>query len=100
MISDFKFIEPKKNGYTVYKKTGCHYCDKVVISLQGVDDVLWVQCDEYLKTKREEFIQFIESKAGKPWRTFPIVFHNGAFVGGSTDLDAYLPWDGMTDLDF
>jgi len=92
------FIEPLEKGYTVYKKTGCPFCVKVEESLQGNLDVVWVQCDDYLKTDRDGFLRFIESKAGKPWRTFPMVFHNGRFIGGSTDLDAYLAWDG-TEMD-
>lgn len=50
--------------------------------LEPFPNVVIVNCEPYLVSQKEEFLQFIEDLAGKPHRTFPIVFYNGTFVGG------------------
>jgi glutaredoxin len=49
----------------------------------------YINCDNVLSNKKEEFLDFIKRKAGKEHRTFPIVFYNGSFVGGFTETKVF-----------
>jgi glutaredoxin len=85
-----QFTPPITNGYTVYSKTGCSYCKKaknLFDELQLYYTV--VSCDKYLLDSRDEFLDFIKTRAGKEYKTFPMVFHNGSFIGGYTDTLKY-----------
>ena len=46
---------------------------------------VYINCDEYLIDDKERFLEFIEKLAGKAYKTFPMVFSSGVFVGGYTD---------------
>jgi glutaredoxin len=81
-----QFPEPNKITYTVYTKSNCSYCDKVKTLLQDVQPPpVCVNCDEYLETCKSEFLEFIATLAGQDYKTFPMVFHGGEFVGGYSD---------------
>lgn len=76
--------------YTVYTKPGCSFCDKVKVLLQGVNpEPIWVDCSDYLKTEasKQLFLQFIQDTAQlrEPYKTFPMVFRDGRFIGGYTE---------------
>jgi glutaredoxin len=97
-----RWPEPSRVGYTVYTKSGCPFCDKASTALQGVSfakDVEWVNADPYLAdpVSKEAFLRSIETFAGEKWRTFPMVFHEGRFVGGYTDLQTYLAKEAAFD---
>lgn len=75
--------------YTIYTKPNCSYCDKVKELLKDVKpEPIYIDCAEYLvdETTKTKFLQFIQKKAIllKPYKTFPIVFCNGHFIGGFT----------------
>jgi len=99
-----RWPEPRPLGYTVYTKSGCPFCDKALTALQGVSFVEWVSADAYLvdPESKEAFLRAIEAFAGEKWRTFPMVFHDGRFVGGYTDLLSYLAkeaaWDTIDEM--
>jgi hypothetical protein len=38
-----------------------------------------VYCDDYLSTNRETFLKSMDLKTGRAHRTFPMVFHDGAW---------------------
>ncbi len=79
-------------GFTVYTKTNCVYCDKVKKHLTDNNySYNVILCDDYLKTTRSkvEFLEFIESIAGVPYNTFPMVFYNNDFVGGYNETVKY-----------
>ena len=81
-----EFTVPLSSGYTVYGKSDCTYCEKVKELLKEFDEVFtYVNCDEYLIAGKPAFLQFIEKLAGKEYKTFPMVFSSGEFVGGYTD---------------
>ena len=81
-----EFTVPVSSGYTVYGKSDCSYCEKVKVLLTEFDEVFtYVNCDEYLVSDKGAFLQFIEKLAGKEYKTFPMVFSSGQFVGGYTD---------------
>ena len=85
-----EYIQPQKTGYTLYSKSGCPNCTKVKHLLKSVEPAnLIVDCDDYLIENKQDFLQFIESLAGKEWKTFPMIFHNGQFVGGYQETIVY-----------
>jgi glutaredoxin len=81
-----EFTAPVSNGYTVYGKSDCSYCEKVKVLLSEFDEVFtYLNCDDYLISDKTAFLQFIEKLAGKEYKTFPMVFYSGEFIGGYTD---------------
>ena len=79
-----KITPPEKKGYTVYTKEKCIYCEKVKQLLEEEKCVI-IPCDDYITENREAFLNFIEIHAGKSYKTFPMVFLDGNFVGGFTE---------------
>jgi len=78
-----EFPLPEKNGYTIYSKSGCPYCVKVKKLLEKETPApIVIDCDEYLLENRDGFLKFIEEIAKKEWKTFPMVFYEGTFIGG------------------
>jgi glutaredoxin len=77
------FEAPSETIYTIYSKSGCTFCTKVknlLIEKNYAFD--FIDCDEYLLEDKEGFLKFIQEKAGKEYKTFPMVFRAGYFVGG------------------
>jgi len=84
-----KFTLPSSNGYTVYIKSGCSYCMKVKELLKNFNlQYTIVNCDEYLLDDTDGFLAFINERVGKDYKTFPMVFSDGIFLGGYTDTKA------------
>lgn len=78
--------QPLVSGFTVYSKSDCSYCDKVKKLLEeGRIIVKLVNCDEFLLADKPAFLKEIETLAKKEYKTFPMVFLNGEFLGGFTD---------------
>ena len=89
-----EFTKPLTSGFTIYTKTGCPYCDKAKDLLKNEKIVLIVNCDDYLIKDKEVFLKFIEKIAGIQHRTFPMVFKDGEFIGGFTEIKSY--YDKLT----
>ena len=79
-----EYIPPKSKGYTIYTKNNCSYCERVKTLLKN-EKVLIIPCDEYLEEDREEFLIFVEVITGISYKTFPMVFLDGKFIGGFTE---------------
>lgn len=78
-----EFIEPKKLGFTIYSKSGCPNCTKVKNLIKQHNFLFNViDSDDYIIEDKESFLTFIENIAEKSYRTFPMVFYDGKFVGG------------------
>lgn len=78
--------EPAKTGFTIYSKTGCTYCDQVKDLLKEENkEFTMYNCDVFLEKDKPAFLEFIKGKAGKEYKTFPMVFLHGVFIGGFTD---------------
>ena len=74
---------PLDEGYTIYSKSGCINCTKIKkLLLEKNIFFMDVQCDEYLLEDKEQFLSFINEKAQKECKTFPMVFYNAIFIGG------------------
>jgi glutaredoxin len=86
-----EFCEPQVNGFTIYSKSGCHNCSKIKTILKDKKhNFNEIDCDEYLIEERDNFLFFIESKIGKPYKSFPIVFYNGDFIGGYNEAVMFI----------
>ena len=82
--------EPFKIGFTVYSKSGCSNCTKVK-KLLIEKKLLFVEidCDDYIIEDKEKFLLFIKERVNKEYKTFPMVFNDGNFVGGFTETQDY-----------
>ena len=95
--------EPFKTGFTVYSKSGCPNCTKVK-KLLTEKTVFFVEidCDDYIIEDKEKFLLFIKERANKEYKTFPMVFNDGNFIGGFTETQDYfnklLSFDEKTDF--
>lgn len=82
---------PSDNTYTIYSKSGCSYCEKAKAALaaNGLEYVE-VRCDDYLAENRQLFLDGMKRLTGKDYRTFPMAFSRGVFLGGYVELRAHL----------
>lgn len=86
-----EIIKPHKSGFTVYSKSGCINCKTAKIKIQENFFICTeINCDEYILENKEEFLQIMEELIGKPYRTFPMVFYNGEFIGGLNETTNYM----------
>jgi len=86
---------PTTSGYTVYTKSNCGWCRRVKNMLLNTTVY---NCDDFLKKDRETFLKQMDDLTRKEFRTFPMVFFNGEFVGGYEDTKQHI--DFNTSLDF
>ena len=85
------FFTPLETGFTVYSKSGCSYCTKVKQLLRDKQIFfLEVDCDKYLLEDKEGFLSFIKEKANKEYRTFPMIFKDGKFIGGFSETQTFI----------
>jgi glutaredoxin len=83
--------KPQTNGFTIYSKSGCPNCTRIKkILSEKKQTVVEIQCDEYLIENKESFLSFIKNLAQKEWKVFPIIFNNGAFIGGFNETQELL----------
>lgn len=84
------YIKPDADKYTIYSKHGCPYCIKAKILLSNIEPKpTIIECDEYIVSNKDAFLDFIKGIIGKEYRTFPMIFHNGSFIGGYNDTKEY-----------
>lgn len=81
-------------NYTIYTKPKCPYCDKIKELLKDVTPTpIWIDCTKYLGNDmtKQLFLQFIAdtAKLSEPYKTFPMVFCNGRFIGGYTETKLF-----------
>jgi glutaredoxin len=84
------FEEPDPYGYTVYTKSLCIFCDRVKALFEKEQlPFVSVLCDFYLEHNKEAFLGFIKERTGIEYKTFPMVFYKGQFIGGFTDTETH-----------
>jgi thioredoxin reductase (NADPH)/glutaredoxin 3 len=77
---------PDTVSFTVYSKSGCPHCRTVKNFIKDKHFfVTEINCDEYLLENKDAFLTYIEELAGKSYKSFPMVFYRGKFVGGLTE---------------
>jgi glutaredoxin len=78
-----EITKPNKEGFTVYSKSGCPNCMSVKKMIKEKHFLLTeINCDEYIFENKDEFLKFIENIAKTSYRTFPMIFYEGTFIGG------------------
>jgi glutaredoxin len=81
-----EFASPDTTNFTVYSKSGCPSCTTVKNLIKNKHFfVTEINCDEYILEDKDRFLTFIEELTGTSYKTFPMVFYRGKFVGGLTD---------------
>jgi glutaredoxin len=84
------FATPEETGFTIYSKSGCINCVKVKTLLkEQKEKYITIDCDEYLLEDKPAFLHFIHLLVGKEYKTFPMVFLNGKFLGGYQETEEY-----------
>ena len=74
---------PGGDSYTIYSKSGCLFCTKAKVLLQNEHiPPLFVNCDNFLLENKEDFLNRMKSLIGYEYKTFPMIFKNGRFIGG------------------
>ena len=76
---------PFLDGFTVYTKSQCDYCDKTKVLLSEFDeDKNYIDCDDVLQYRysKLKFLEHIQELSGQNCRRFPIIFYNSKFIGG------------------
>ena len=74
---------PAMESYTIYSKSGCLYCTKAKGLLQNERiSTLIVDCDVFLLENKQEFFDQMKYLIGYEYKTFPMIFKNGRFIGG------------------
>jgi glutaredoxin len=86
-----EFEKPLDKGFTVYSKSGCPNCSNVKKLLKE-KNLLFnvVDCDEYIIENKENFLLFIKEQAKREIKQFPIIFHEGALVGGYNETKEFI----------
>ena len=81
------YIMPSNDTYTIYTKSGCNFCVKAkeILKNENIEPLI-VDCDKYLQEDRTEFLNFIRLLSGVEYKTFPMIFMKGHFIGGYTDI--------------
>jgi glutaredoxin len=86
-----EIIKPLPTGFTIYSKSGCPNCNKVKLLLKEKYFLFSIiDCDEYILENKDFFLLFIKEQINKDWKTFPIVFDNGKFIGGYQETQKYI----------
>jgi glutaredoxin len=96
-----EFEKPSDNNFTIYSKSGCINCRRVKDLLKNNNsEYEIIDCDDYLLEDKENFLLFIQSYSNVECKIFPMVFHNGKFIGGFNETKEYLDSIQKTNLDF
>lgn len=83
--------DPHIKEFTVYTKKECKYCEKAKELLINNHFFLTViPCDDYLLENKEAFLDVMEKKIGQVYKTFPMVFYEGKFLGGFTETEIFI----------
>ena len=87
-----EFPTPSAEGFTIYTKSNCPYCEKVkALFAHTIPEPEYVNCDAYLNNGyRDAFLNFIRGHTVIEHRTFPMVFLRGEFIGGYTESVAFM----------
>lgn len=74
---------PTEKGFTIYSKSGCTNCDSIKKLLDDNKiEYIIINCDEYLNTNKDFFLEVMYTLAGKQIKIFPFVFRDNKFIGG------------------
>jgi glutaredoxin len=81
-----EYIKPRANGYTIYGKSECSNCKKVIDILSDDANIIieYVNCDDYLLYDKEGFKTYMFQITGytpiNRRLQFPVVFKDGKYI--------------------
>ena len=86
-----EFTSPSNVGLSVYSKSCCFNCSKIkkLLHEKAINYNL-IDCDDYIIEDKPSFLLFINKVAGVDVKVFPIVFHNGTFIGSYNETKDYI----------
>jgi glutaredoxin len=86
-----EYTNPNEKDFTIYSRSGCHYCTKVKQLLKSKSyNFFMVDCDEYILEDRESFLNYMKSLTNIEIKGFPMVFHNKNFIGGYIETKDFI----------
>ena len=86
-----EFDKPSKSSFTIYSKSGCPNCVKTKSYLKEKNLIFNViDCDEYIIEDKLNFLSFIKQHANEEVKMFPMIFYNGTFVGGFSEITSFV----------
>ncbi|PHX74753.1 MAG: hypothetical protein CK547_01485 [Chitinophagaceae bacterium] len=101
MSKSFEIEEPSDKSFTIYSKKNCKYCvlDKGVLDEHKIP-FIEINCDHYLNQNEQYFLDFIKEKSKREheYKTFPMVFCDGKFVGGFLETVRLIEFDDLAEF--
>jgi glutaredoxin len=86
-----EILEPQENTFTIYSKSGCPNCIKVKQLLKNKQIIFTiVDCDEFILTDKNVFLQKMQEITGKECKYFPMVFDGKQFIGGFLETSNHI----------
>lgn len=83
------FPKPSPIGYTIYSKSECIFCDKAKLLLRDYECTI-IDCDDYITNNKTDFLDFVKVICNMEYTTVPVIFYNGLFIGGYSELATFL----------
>ena len=75
---------PNKTGYFIFSKSNCPACVEIK---KYLPKAVYVNCDKYLEEDMDGFLDYVWAMCGDKYpRTFPMVFHDGKYIGNLGDI--------------
>jgi len=80
------YTTPRNNGYTIYGKSDCKNCKKIIDILSDDNDIIidYINCDEYLNNNREDFKTYMFGLMGYTPENrrlqFPVIFKDKNYI--------------------
>ena len=85
------FQIPELKGFSIYSKSGCPNCIIVKNLIKKHYFLMTeINCDEYILEDKNSFLNFIQTISGHNHKTFPIIFYEGAFIGGLNETKTFI----------
>lgn len=86
-----EYIDPNETNFTIYSRSGCHYCTKVKQLLKSKSYFFTiVDCDEYVLEDRDNFLNHMKGLTNIEIKGFPMVFYNKKFIGGYNETKDFV----------
>lgn len=86
-----EYTTPNEKDFTIYSRSGCHYCTKVKQLLKSKSYIFSiVDCDEYVLEDKEGFLNYMKSFTNKEIKGFPMVLYNKTFIGGYNETKDFV----------
>jgi glutaredoxin len=100
IMQDLSINHPKK-PFIVYTKSNCIFCDKLkFLGDQENENIKYINCDVVLQKMRSIFMNIMKKQTKQERITFPIVFHDGEYIGGYKEYEKLVSVRHLELVDF